>query len=202
LLIKNMQRQEVKEYIKLIAKDTINPEIINAKLSDKIVLLDNVKEISKTENKIKKSKSKRKSMGVKERKERGFYDIESDSIIYDTFLPLHELWKQYINDLIMEGGPAIVKSRLLKADFHGSIIYVSRSKCPSLIGISGIVLLETANTFKIVTKQNILKVIPKANTIFILQAGNNEVTLYGNHFCYRAADRAARKFKSKPTLEL
>ena len=68
-------------------------------------------------------------------------------------------------------------------------------------------------------------VIPKQNSIFmfavplyatqalppapsataaktILDMPHIEFELYGNHFCYRAAERAGRKFKHKGTIEL
>ena len=64
--------------------------------------------------------------------------------------------------------------------------------------------------------------IPKQNSIFvfavplyatpavspaspaktILDMPHIEFELYGNHFCYRAAERAGRKFKHKETIEL
>jgi len=91
--------------------------------------------------------------------------------------------------------------KLVKADFHGSILTgtsisyhtflrisdqnnsVKQSKCPSLVGLSGIVIHETENTFRIVTRDNKEKrrflslaelqyiseffpVLPKQNTIF------------------------------------
>lgn len=43
---------------------------------------------------------------------------------------------------------------------------VKQSRNTSIIGCQGIVIHETENTFKLVTKKNALKVIPKENTIF------------------------------------
>ena len=69
-----------------------------------------------------------------------------------------------------------VHPKLLKADFHGSImtgslfsssvkihpfsntlLTVVRSKNPCLIGLSGIVIHETENTFRVVTKDDEVK---------------------------------------------
>lgn len=48
-------------------------------------------------------------------------------------------------------------SRLLtKADYHGSILTVVRSKCSSLVGKEGIVIIETKNTFQLVAQNNSL----------------------------------------------
>ena len=46
---------------------------------------------------------------------------------------------------------------ILKADFHGCFLTVSKSCCPSYIATTGIVIMETKNTFKIITKQNQVK---------------------------------------------
>lgn len=36
----------------------------------------------------------------------------------------------------------------------------------------------------------------------VLDMPHIEFELYGNHFCFRAAERAGRKFKHKETIEL
>ena len=36
----------------------------------------------------------------------------------------------------------------------------------------------------------------------VLDGPHIEIELYGNQFCFRAADRAGRKFKHKETIEL
>lgn len=40
---------------------------------------------------------------------------------------------------------------------HYIAILVSKSKCPSYVGLSGIMIQELKNVFKIITKQNELK---------------------------------------------
>ena len=52
---------------------------------------------------------------------------------------------------------AAAQEKLLKADFHGSCVTVQKSKCPSYIGVSGIVLQETRNMFKVITKDDQVK---------------------------------------------
>ncbi|KAK0503380.1 hypothetical protein EDD18DRAFT_1100239 [Armillaria luteobubalina] len=75
-------------------------------------------------------------------------------------------------------------AKLLKADLNGSLISggpiylcdgilglwlfkVRRSKNPCLFGSSGIVIHESENAFKVVTKEDQVKLIPKANTVFV-----------------------------------
>lgn len=43
---------------------------------------------------------------------------------------------------------------VVKADLHGACIKVTASKCPSLVGQTGIVAMETKNSFKIVGRDN------------------------------------------------
>ncbi|TFY63987.1 hypothetical protein EVJ58_g2917 [Rhodofomes roseus] len=152
------------------------------------------------------------------------------------------------NQPITEAIPnsAAMHAKLVKADFHGSIMAVRQSKNPCLVGLSGIVIHETENAFKIVTRNNQLKLVPKQNSVFAfavplyargdppeqgisgMTAPDNsaalvpvdvgsthadhastvfdspylEFELHGNQFCFRAAERAGRKFKHKETIEL
>lgn len=43
---------------------------------------------------------------------------------------------------------------LWRADYHGAYVKVSRSTCPSLVGIEGILVFETRNTVKLLGKDN------------------------------------------------
>ena len=48
-------------------------------------------------------------------------------------------------------------TKMMKADLHGAIITVQRSKCASYVGTSGIVLKESRNMFKLITTENKVK---------------------------------------------
>jgi len=50
-----------------------------------------------------------------------------------------------------------VAKQLMNADLHAALLHVTQSCCSSLVGISGIVLQETRNTFVLVTPHNQLK---------------------------------------------
>ncbi len=45
-------------------------------------------------------------------------------------------------------------------------------------------------------------VIPKINSVFTIHIRNSVFTLHGNQFRYRASQRSAKKFKSRPTIDL
>ncbi|KAF9446073.1 RNase P/MRP, p29 subunit [Macrolepiota fuliginosa MF-IS2] len=130
---------------------------------------------------------KRKKMGVigkREAKEKGVWRLDKTQAKYKLFIPLHRLWMSYMSELLglalplVEGSaPPSAKSippsqtmypKLVKADFHGAVITVCRSKNPCLVGLTGIVLHETENAFKIITKSNAVKLVPKQNSVFTL----------------------------------
>jgi len=50
-----------------------------------------------------------------------------------------------------------VARQLMNADLHASLLQVTESRCPALVGLSGIVLQETKNAFVLVTSDNKLK---------------------------------------------
>ncbi|EFA81896.1 RNase P protein subunit [Heterostelium album PN500] len=113
--------------------------------------IDNQK---KVEEKEKKAKKKSSQLNSRKKRDTKFFDIAPENCIYDHYLPLNELWRQYINDVLGSLQGALILPKLIKADLHGAVLQVSRSVCPSLIGQIGIVIQETENTFKIITKEN------------------------------------------------
>lgn len=44
--------------------------------------------------------------------------------------------------------------KILKADLHGAVVKVVSSLCSPFVGIEGILVQETQNTFKIITREN------------------------------------------------
>jgi len=118
---------------------------------------------------------------------------------FDLFIPLHRLWLGYMSELLGLAPPpsapnpnpampsaASMHAKLVKADFHGSLITVKQSKNVCIVGLSGIVIHETENAFKVITSKDKLKrslilvflfniatdpfyhqtVLPKQNSIF------------------------------------
>lgn len=151
---------------------------------------------------------KKRSRGLSARQRRGLrlFDIRPEQQRYKLFLPLHELWKQYIRDLCNglkpDTQPQMIQAKLLKADLHGAIISVTKSKCPSYVGVTGILLQETKHVFKIITKEDRLKVIPKLNCVFTVETDGFISYIYGSKFQLRSSERSAKKFKAKGTTDL
>ncbi|KAG4302991.1 hypothetical protein PCANB_000673 [Pneumocystis canis] len=174
--------------------------------------------LSKLHNKGRKKKPK--PLSSREKKATGIYNISKDACKYDIWLPLHNLWKEYIKEIIGFNPPSIISQKLLKADMHGTKMKVVRSRCPSRVGIEGICIKETKKTFVLITEKNQQKIVPKENSIFSIEIeqafnsadlnesetnGNKHIMVFeiaGSHFMYRAAERVGKKIKSKPNLEL
>ncbi|XP_032710481.1 ribonuclease P protein subunit p29-like [Lontra canadensis] len=122
------------------------------------------------------------------------------------FPPLHKLWKHYIRDLC--GGlkpdtqPHMVQTKLLKANLHGALVSVTKSKCPSYVGVTGILVQETKHVFKILTKEDRLKVIRKINCVFAVKTNGFISYIYGSKFQIRSSERFNKKFKAKGTADL
>ncbi|CAE6527065.1 unnamed protein product [Rhizoctonia solani] len=197
------------------------------------MILDNPQKESKSRLE-QKSRATRRQEGKRRRrqnlehgKERLTPKIMAKGLKYSTFVDIHKLWYGYMSELLNLSALASIseplehylsshaigmQTKLVRADFHGCKMTVKASKCPTLIGSSGIVIEETSNVFRIITTDDRVKVLPKQNSIFTftvpLEADQGEASpqlqfeLYGNQFRYRAEDRASRKFKSKETIEL
>ena len=84
---------------------------------------------------------------------------------------------------------------LLQADFHGARLYVEQAVSPQLVGIAGIVAMETENTFKMVRENDVLCTVPKRGCVFRVCVGSTVLRLYGRAICQRSADRSSKKFK-------
>ncbi|GHJ87939.1 hypothetical protein NliqN6_4341 [Naganishia liquefaciens] len=204
------------------------------------------------EERAKRRAKKRGKVGVFAREEarrKGVWDVKSGAVIrYDHLVPLHYMYLSYLSEMLplpaypkqpladlklhasapgkLANGLATeqLSSRLVKADFTGAVIRVKRSKNASLIGLEGIVAVETAETFKIVTVENVVKIVPKSHALFTItfpayafptlpnapsasqpatpafldsfrQVPKVQVDILGSAFRFRAEDRAGRKFK-------
>ena len=86
----------------------------------------------------------------------------------------------------------------------------------SRVGVRGIVVRDSRGVFEVVSRGDVVKVVPKEGTVFRfrvprpMEGGREEkkegeegegkdlvFELHGDQFIFRAADRANRKFKQK-----
>jgi ribonuclease P protein subunit POP4 len=147
-------------------------------------------------------------MSARTRRAVGLTTLVGKDVKYDEFLPLHQLWQGYVAELIgtvptNAGAMTQLELKLAKADLHGAILCVTQSRTPSCVGLQGIMIRETRDTFVIVTKKNKVKHIPKEPSIFSVQLSNVcSVTLYGKNFCVRPFDRVGKLFKRRGSTDL
>lgn len=171
-------------------------------LSHKAVILG----YARPKKEKKRNSKKAKGLNARQKRAMKIFHIKPEHQKYELFLPLHDLWRQYIIDLCSglkpTCSPQFVQQKLLKADFHGAIITVVRSKCPSYVGTTGILVQEFKHVFKIITKEDKLKVIPKRNSVFAVEINDFVSHIYGSKFEQRASERSAKKFKVRGTIDL
>lgn len=84
---------------------------------------------------------------------------------------------------------------------HGAKLKIIKSPCKTHIGITGIVIMEKKNHFYIVTKEDKLKMIPKKHVHFTCKIEQLLITIFGSQFCYRASERATKRFKSNVVID-
>lgn len=147
---------------------------------------------------------KRKRLTCKEKHKLKLFKLDKDDQEYELYLPLHQLWQDYARDLLQidklnAKNQVAAANKLLKADYHGAEITVIASRCPSLIGHKGIVVMETKQTFQIIKSDNTLKILPKKGTNFTLTLDGYEFTIYGSQFqikpCMRVVAKNFRKYE-------
>ncbi|XP_027982822.2 ribonuclease P protein subunit p29 [Eptesicus fuscus] len=179
----------------------MSPRAREDQLQRKAVVLDYF-----TRPRRKEQRRRPRGLSARQRRALRLFDIKPEQQRYDFFLPLHELWKQYIRDLCNglrpDTQPQAIQAKLLKADLHGAIVSVTKSKCPSYVGVTGILLQETKHVFKIITKGDRLKVIPKLGCVFSVETDGFVSYIHGSKFQLRSSERSAKKFKAKGTMDL
>lgn len=205
----SLKKKEKYAFIKEYLQETLPNK--RSAVADLEALNNKVQPLVKTKKAWTKLKSKRRRnvLTCREKKELKLFDIPKEGHKFDDFLPLHRMWQDYMRDIVdfQRLGQETTKNatenhmKLLKADYHGCMITVRKTKCPSLLGLSGIVLMETKNTFKIISKDNKVKCIPKENSIFAFELEGLVFTIHGNNFRVKASERVRKKFKCKDTID-
>lgn len=215
-----------KTFIKTLVSELLPPTAdgqanFDKKLKNKSILLSNVaaataaaasagSQSSQAKEKVQRRlRHVQKSLSSKDKKQLHLFQIPAQSVRYDRFERLHSLWLQYMTDVVgadmkdpTKCKEKVVGEKLLKADFHGCKLRVLRCRNPSLVGKHGIVMMETQETFRVVTPSDFMTTISKRGTVFALDLFGRIIHLHGNQFAYRASERVVRKFKGAASIEL
>lgn len=169
---------------------------------------------------------KNKYLTAREKRDLGLYKFnfaKDGKLEFKQFKKLHLLWKEYMKEIIDfskipqespednsgNGGriPGVIldenlQLKICRADMHGCNLKVTRALNSCLIGLQGIVVMETRNTFRIINKKNEVKEVPKNGTSFTFAIEGLVVTLSGSSFIMKPSERAVKKWKRKPTFDL
>ncbi|PHU06625.1 hypothetical protein BC332_23114 [Capsicum chinense] len=158
---------------------------------DNWILLDNVVQKSsiatgaRSRALQRQSKRSKRRMSIKQHKKFGSFDLPQEFHDYDIFKPMHDKWKDYVTKLLKNIGKNQLSQCILNADLHGALILVVQCKIAGLIGVRGIMIRETVETFGIITEENKFKVVPKKLSVFMLQVDCWKVTLLGDKLSSR-----------------
>lgn len=181
-----------------------------------------------------KTKTKSKRLNRSEFADLGLYNLPTKSMKYSDLVPVHELWTQYIEKQLQpylkkraDGKLTVPEiheniydgfsKTLMKADLHGAKVTVIASCNPSLVGQTGIVAMETRNTFKIISHDDRIRsefksslssgnfnqsnfisfaAIPKPESVFKIVVNGIELKIFGKYLNIRPAERAVKKIKT------
>ncbi|XP_033219837.1 ribonuclease P protein subunit p29 [Belonocnema kinseyi] len=170
---------------------------------------------SKHRSKNSQRKQKKGSFsGIKKRILLNLNKKKEKELRYNDILPLYTMWLDYMKNLLgvenfsklptnpFENNWESVNQKIMKADYHGAKISVIRSKCPSLVGIHGIILQDTRNTFRVIGEDDRIRTIPKETTKFEMHLGDMTLEVFGKELCIRPAERSVRKFKNAQIPDL
>jgi len=180
--------------------------------------------------KIKKPQPKRKGkyLTSHERWNLGLNRLpKSGGLKFCDYTELNNMWQEYMRDLlgwkdplpvtkkskrpkesesnssqIINVGDEQFRMRICRADYHGAFIKITKSKCPSQLGVQGYVVMETRNTLQLLTEKDEIKLIPKSGTSFSFCLNNHLFTVSGSNFCLKPSERAVKKWKNKPPYDL
>ncbi|KAJ8913689.1 hypothetical protein NQ315_007406 [Exocentrus adspersus] len=157
-----------------------------------------------------KPKRKKTFLTRKQRLELGLLKLPKQGWNYASLQPLRDMWKEYMREnLELTTAPSCTDADwssfstvVAKSELVGAEITVIRSKVPSLVGLSGTLVLETKMTFQIVTPRSELKTIVKPTSVFEFHLDSMRFVVFGKHIATRPQERSVKKIKSQMVPDL
>ena len=165
--------------------------VITSKTKDKALLLDSANGAFSVDE-VRAARARRlaragrdaRLVGAAARRRRcGVAVVPVDKARWETFLPLHELWRAYVAGLLQGGysggtaggereakGEREAERRLRSAELVGAAVTVSACERPSLCGTRGIVARDSARCVALVTRGDELVTVPKKGARFEVEA--------------------------------
>ena len=215
--------EKVEEFLKKNVPTSDQKEIEGI-LSRPLPLHKQFKKQNGNGNKPEKRRGKR--LTAREKRDLNLYKVKKDTLKFQSFKKLHYLWKDYMREIIDFDSLNSVKSKddirrhpleefggrikaildeplqlkVCRADLHGCYLKVSKALNACLVGIQGIVVMETRNTLQIINKKNTLLTVPKHGSSFrlVLKFRDTELLLYLriflNDYLYYRSNSISRVF--------
>lgn len=160
-------------------------------------------------NKTKGFHRGKKRMTGQEKRKLGLHRVDRYNKTFEMFLPINDMWKKYAEDLLginyfLEHGwkaedrdtrTEAMQNRVRKIDYFGCFLRVTKSRCSEYVGIQGIVIRETKNTFVLIRPDDVVRTIPKLHSEFSFVVGTVGFSVLGNHLHQRSVERAKHNFK-------
>ena len=128
----------------------------------------------------------KKGLSNKEKKKLGLFKLDKD-LKFEDVVPLHALWSDYIVTV------GTKDTDIVRADLHGCYLTVVQSMCPHLLRKCGVVVMETMNSFTMVTREDKVMCVPKKGSVFSYCVKDTVYTIYGNNFLLRPGERVLKK---------
>uniref|UniRef100_A0A0A1XQK4 Ribonuclease P protein subunit p29 n=4 Tax=Zeugodacus cucurbitae TaxID=28588 RepID=A0A0A1XQK4_ZEUCU len=137
----------------------------------------------------------------------GLHTLPRKAITFQEAIKIHYLWRDYVRESLgLRPGDLIpsvsdksydpLNKVLMRTDLHGAKIEVMESKCETLKGMIGVVVLDTKNTFTLVGMDDRIRMVPKADSVFCIYLGNIQISFYGKSIMIRPAERSVKKVKN------
>uniref|UniRef100_M0ZNE9 Ribonuclease P protein subunit p29 n=1 Tax=Solanum tuberosum TaxID=4113 RepID=M0ZNE9_SOLTU len=162
-----------------------NVKVDNWILLDSVVQKSSIATGARSRALQRQSKRSKRHMSIRQHKKFGSFDLPQEYHNYDIFKPMHDRWKNYVTKLLKNIGKNQLSQCLLNADLHGALILVVQCKIAGLVGVRGIMIRETIETFGIISEDNKFQVVPKKLSVFMLQVDCWKVTLLGDKLISR-----------------
>ena len=224
-LLKSESKIKQKKKLRTIYSQPINLDIKPLKNSfnkSKKKLDNAANNLTEVHQKSKNQRQSKKLSAIQRKSFRKVSKNDFKDVKYDDFLGLNKLHGQYLESTLQKYVPSTKNSSLttlqlqniqqefLKLDLHGCKIKIVRSKCNNLIGLEGIIIMESKFNFRIICqKDDKTRIVPKKICVFevVFQLGNEanqkyKATIFGENFLLAPGMRILKKFKNAPNITL
>ncbi|XP_056646053.1 uncharacterized protein LOC130451206 [Diorhabda sublineata] len=157
------------------------------------------------EKKKKQLKGKKSFLTRRQRINLNLHKLPKQGWNYGELDTLRQMWKSYMRENIdMVEVPNYLDPNwnafsmvLAKSELVGAELTIIKSRVPSLIRMTGTVVLETKMTFQIVTPKSQLKVLLKDGSVFEFSLDDMKFTVYGKYLITKPSERSVKKIKSQ-----